>query len=150
MKRLCVTKKSLFFFPFISSSPLFDVLRYLVWLKGGAIFCYFLLFWASGFFGAAEGRCYFCATFCYFLLFWGRQPHQYPFSCSGWRVVIVCLMLLDGGCIRSDALNCRPAIFFFRYTATRGLCISSQKIFFQRNFGSSMNRERFSFFTSSQ
>ena len=40
-------------------------LNNLVWLKGGAIFCYFLLFWASGFFGAAEGG----AILCCFLLF---------------------------------------------------------------------------------
>ena len=50
----------------------------LVWLKGGcyfwAIFCYFLLFWASGFFLVVwlKGG----AILCYFLLFWGRQPHQ--------------------------------------------------------------------------
>ena len=44
-----------------------------------AMFCYFLLFWASGFFDAAEGRFYFCATFCYFLLFLGRQPHHYSY-----------------------------------------------------------------------
>ena len=33
---------------------------YLVWLKGGAIFCYFLLFWGSGFFiffGRGLGLC---------------------------------------------------------------------------------------------
>ena len=42
----------------------------MVQLKGGAIFwVIFCLFWASGFFGAAEGRCY-------FLLFWDRQPHR--------------------------------------------------------------------------
>ena len=38
------------------------ILQKLVWLKGGCyfelFFCYFL-FWGSGFFGAAKGRCYF-------------------------------------------------------------------------------------------
>ena len=48
--------------------------RDMVWLKGGVLFLgYVLLFWASGFFGAAEGRCY-------FLLFWGRQPHHYMYK----------------------------------------------------------------------
>ena len=103
----------------------------MVWLKGGAIFCYFLLFSAtfcySGHldFLARLKEVLFCATFCYFLLFWGRQPHQNTFffgrrNVSFFDVHIFFEMLffffLDSFEPHSliDAIHCEvcPQIFF--------------------------------------
>ena len=58
---------------------------FMVWLKGGAIFCYFVLlsaiFCYSGhlYFLVRLKEVLFCATFCYFLLFWGSQPHPFTY-----------------------------------------------------------------------